>query len=514
MVSVPANMNMSDRPSKNKPRKRVNTAEKRASHNLVERQRREQLNGRFLDLARLLPSLATQKRPSKSAIVNGSIHHLTDQRNARLIAARELRALFTESQDMLKELNEYRVQGGKEAKTSMGWTEGMREVVKVEDETFGTFTSFDEDGPDGQVGGDNDDGDVDYEGNVAPQFSMGHVDMASMYSGNVAMPGMHGGYPHAAMFMHNNAVKQEHEMQRMASTLNRQSSFSSSSASAQEEMSARQQAMMMMRHGTTSGQELSTGDDISPSAIHGPSVASDMMGGMGQEYYMSPQTGLGFAYNGMNDIAFGDKVSTWTQQQQMLFQMAQQRRATVPAHVNQSNWMDPGMPQDVGALAAARSQSLSQYANSTLPSQLTAAHVTLLARQPHLAAAVFPPACSSNDFAASAGLPEYIHEAARLALLSQHNAASGNAFEQWQKTNKTMNYPLPTPPISSSAPSAMINLHTTPTSTTSGSSPGSSNPPTVSASAVREGFRNGMSLGMGIGLGVVPSWSTEMEGFA
>lgn len=34
--------------TKTKSRKRVNTAEKRASHNAVERQRREQLNGRFL----------------------------------------------------------------------------------------------------------------------------------------------------------------------------------------------------------------------------------------------------------------------------------------------------------------------------------------------------------------------------------------------------------------------------------------------------------------------------------
>lgn len=501
-------MNMPDRPSKNKPRKRVNTAEKRASHNLVERQRREQLNGRFLDLARLLPSLATQKRPSKSAIVNGSIHHLTDQRNARLIAARELRALFNESQEMLKELNEYRIQAGKESKTSMGWTGGMQEVVKVEDETFGTFTSFDEDGPDGQDGGENDDGDVDYEGNVAPQFDMGHVTMGNVYGGTVSMPGMQGAYPNATMFMHNNAVKLEHEMQRMPSASNRQSSFSSSSTSAQEEMSARQQAMMMMRHAALSGQALNSGDDISPSAIHGPVVASDMIAGIGQEYLMSPQTGSGFAYNGMNDMAFGDKVSTWTHQQQMLFQMAQQRRDTVPGHVNQSNWMDSGMPQGVNAPAVARSQSLSQYPNHTLTSQLTAAHVTLLARQPHLAAAVFPPACS-NDFAVGAGLPEYNYDAAPLTLLSQHNVASGNAFEQWQKTNRTMSYSLPTPPIPSSAPSAMANVHATPTSTSSGSSPGSLNGPVPTTSELREAIRHGMGIGFGM-----PTWTTEMEGFA
>jgi hypothetical protein len=42
------NANKTAKPTKSKSRKRVNTAEKRASHNAVERQRREMLNGRFL----------------------------------------------------------------------------------------------------------------------------------------------------------------------------------------------------------------------------------------------------------------------------------------------------------------------------------------------------------------------------------------------------------------------------------------------------------------------------------
>ncbi|KAJ9093617.1 hypothetical protein QFC19_008285 [Naganishia cerealis] len=507
MVAVPANMNMPDKPSKNKPRKRVNTAEKRASHNLVERQRREQLNGRFLDLARLLPSLATQKRPSKSAIVNGSINHLTDQRNARLIAAKELRALFAENQDLLKELNEYRVKTGKETIASMGWTEGMREVVKVEDETFGTFTSFDEDGQDGA---DNDDCDAEFEGNVVPTYDAGHVTMSNMYDGNGTLPGMHLSWPHAGMFMHSSAVKQEYERPRIPVSLNRQSSFSSGSTSTQEELSVQQQAMMMMRHAALSGQELNNGDDVSPSAIHGSFVRPDMMAGMAQEYLMSPQAGNTLSFSGMNDMAFGDKVSTWTQQQQMLFQMAQQRRSTVPAHANQSAWMDSGLPQGTGGLAAARSQSFSQYSNNTLTNQLTAAHVTLLARQPHLAAAVFPPACS-NEFAASAGLHEYSPEATRLAMMSQHNAAPGLAFEQWQKAHRTMNYSLPTPPMPTTTASAMATAHATPTSTSSGSSPSSLNGPTVSE--LREAVRHGMNVGMGIGLGM-PTWSTEMEGLA
>ena len=50
--------------AKSKPRKRVNTAEKRHQHNAIERQRRETLNGKFLTLARLLPALASHRRPS------------------------------------------------------------------------------------------------------------------------------------------------------------------------------------------------------------------------------------------------------------------------------------------------------------------------------------------------------------------------------------------------------------------------------------------------------------------
>ncbi|KAJ7106707.1 hypothetical protein C8R44DRAFT_987317 [Mycena epipterygia] len=43
--------------------------QRRASHNAVERERRETLNARFLDLAAFLPNLKYLRRPSKSAIV-------------------------------------------------------------------------------------------------------------------------------------------------------------------------------------------------------------------------------------------------------------------------------------------------------------------------------------------------------------------------------------------------------------------------------------------------------------
>ena len=74
----------------------------------IERQRRETLNGRFLDLAGLLPNLSQIRRPSKSAIVNSSIAHITAARRHRLLAARELRLLKLEADALRRELNEWR----------------------------------------------------------------------------------------------------------------------------------------------------------------------------------------------------------------------------------------------------------------------------------------------------------------------------------------------------------------------------------------------------------------------
>src|ERR1700760_75530 len=74
--SLSAGANGTNTPVKRKPSRRANTAERRATHNAVERQRRETLNGRFLDLAALLPNLSQIRRPSKSSIVNSSIAHI------------------------------------------------------------------------------------------------------------------------------------------------------------------------------------------------------------------------------------------------------------------------------------------------------------------------------------------------------------------------------------------------------------------------------------------------------
>ncbi|KAJ7120597.1 hypothetical protein C8R43DRAFT_1241606 [Mycena crocata] len=94
-----------------KPKQR-NNAERRASHNAVERQRREALNARFLDLAAMLPNLANIRRPSKSSIVNSSIAHVRASRRHRFIASQQVRALKEECDSLRREVNEWRKRAG------------------------------------------------------------------------------------------------------------------------------------------------------------------------------------------------------------------------------------------------------------------------------------------------------------------------------------------------------------------------------------------------------------------
>jgi len=148
---------------KSKPRKRVNTAEKRHQHNAIERARRESLNNKFLTLARLLPSLANHRRPSKSAIVNGSIGHVNKAREQRLLAATLLKELCKERDELFDEVNEWRKASGvgRREGTQHAWNDEMEQVCSVETEVFGNFAS---------MGGD-DDGEDEPEA-VEPVFAM------------------------------------------------------------------------------------------------------------------------------------------------------------------------------------------------------------------------------------------------------------------------------------------------------------------------------------------------------
>jgi len=96
---------VSDAVPKRKSRRPPSTAERRATHNAVERARRESLNGRFMDLATALPTMANVKRPSKSVIVAKSLEFVQHA------TARE-QALINQNDALRQELNELRARLG------------------------------------------------------------------------------------------------------------------------------------------------------------------------------------------------------------------------------------------------------------------------------------------------------------------------------------------------------------------------------------------------------------------
>ncbi|KAI0636369.1 hypothetical protein C8Q77DRAFT_1154320 [Trametes polyzona] len=156
--SAPASSaNASAAQNKRKPSRRANTAERRATHNAVERARRETLNGRFLDLAALLPNLSQIRRPSKSSIVNSSIAHIHAARRHRLLAARELRILKIESDALRRELNEWRDRSGLPRVDEPVRGEAFQMILSGEVEVLNA-------GPIEEEDGNDDYGDDDYAG--------------------------------------------------------------------------------------------------------------------------------------------------------------------------------------------------------------------------------------------------------------------------------------------------------------------------------------------------------------
>ncbi|KAJ7074732.1 hypothetical protein C8F01DRAFT_34321 [Mycena amicta] len=93
-------------------KQRLDTAARRASHNAVERQRRDRLNARILELASLLPNLAGVRRPSRIAITKSSIAYIHNSRKQRILASQQLRALHAESEALRAEVNQWRQRAG------------------------------------------------------------------------------------------------------------------------------------------------------------------------------------------------------------------------------------------------------------------------------------------------------------------------------------------------------------------------------------------------------------------
>ncbi|KAI8982955.1 hypothetical protein BD414DRAFT_508648 [Trametes punicea] len=167
--------------TKRKPSRRANTAERRATHNAVERARRETLNGRFLDLAALLPNLSQIRRPSKSSIVNSSIAHIQAARRHRLLAARELRILKLESDALRRELNEWRNRSGLPRVDEPVRGEAFQMILSGEVEVLNA-------GPIEEDDGNDDYGDDDYAGPAVAASGMMHDDVQMDGALHVPLP--------------------------------------------------------------------------------------------------------------------------------------------------------------------------------------------------------------------------------------------------------------------------------------------------------------------------------------
>jgi len=155
---------------KRKPSRRANTAERRATHNAVERQRRETLNGRFLDLAALLPNLSQIRRPSKSSIVNSSIAHIHASRRHRMLAARELRLVKSEADALRRELNEWHGRAGLAPIEEPVRSEAFSMVISAELEAL-TGVQAEEEEEDMCLGGYDGEEDIYPPGQIIPPGS-------------------------------------------------------------------------------------------------------------------------------------------------------------------------------------------------------------------------------------------------------------------------------------------------------------------------------------------------------
>lgn len=335
--------------TKSKPRKRANTAEKRHQHNAIERARRETLNTKFLTLARLLPSLANHRRPSKSAIVNGSISHVTHQREQRLLAANLLKQLCSERDELFEEANEWRKASGLAPRDGPSniWNDDMEEVCSVEQEVFGNFAS---------MGGDDDGEDeVEMTNSISevPQFAVPSINGLITPRSSTDIDPM----SHPMMFQQQQQQQQQHQAQQHRP----QPPPSVNSVNlhginwSQDFATQFQQAGSSASNPTPS---LSNNTPLPFSAFMSDSTESPGTSNLGNSIMLTPPTTADLAHNGIfthtpsprpSSASVDDKSSIpvhgngnvnvnsaptqqWTPQQLLFLQQIQQHQAQVRQH--------------------------------------------------------------------------------------------------------------------------------------------------------------------------------------
>ncbi|KAL4731572.1 hypothetical protein ACLX1H_000545 [Fusarium chlamydosporum] len=128
---------------KRKGRPRPLPADVTARNLAIEKQRRGEMNENFLELARMLPNIASARRLTKVLIVNKSIEHVRQQREICLAADRDVQDLLAENHRLVAEVNAMRVQLGGPAASivqAKPATEAMTRLADTKNHVFGSFT--------------------------------------------------------------------------------------------------------------------------------------------------------------------------------------------------------------------------------------------------------------------------------------------------------------------------------------------------------------------------------------
>ncbi|KAJ4118946.1 hypothetical protein NW768_010688 [Fusarium equiseti] len=110
----------------------------------IEKQRRGEMNENFLELARMLPNIASARRLTKVLIVNKSIEHVRQQRELCLAADRDMQDLLAENRRLVDQINAMRVQvngPGVMPMEAKPVTETMKQLAETKNQVFGTFAA-------------------------------------------------------------------------------------------------------------------------------------------------------------------------------------------------------------------------------------------------------------------------------------------------------------------------------------------------------------------------------------
>lgn len=140
---------------KSNPRPRPLPPDVNARNLANEKKKRGEMNEKFLEMARLVPGLASAKKLNKVLIVNETVSHLRHQRSVCIAAAHDVQGVLDENRSLRAELEALRRETGQILRSSVQkrpliLSDALSEFLSIETQPLGAF-------PDG-LGGDYGDG--------------------------------------------------------------------------------------------------------------------------------------------------------------------------------------------------------------------------------------------------------------------------------------------------------------------------------------------------------------------